>query len=63
MKHIREGGGGYFLKTPILLRFLTYLANLVPLILILPCDDRETDRQMAELFDEANWSFDEFFDL
>ena len=39
----RGGGGVVFLKTPFLLRFLAYLAKFVPSILILPCDDRETD--------------------
>ena len=33
-------GGGMFLKTPFLLRFLANLANFVPPILILPCDNR-----------------------
>ena len=47
-----EGGGGYFLKTPFLLRFLAYLANSVPLILNLPCDDKKT-----EFFDGMAMSF------
>ena len=33
-------GGGMFLKTPFLLRFLANLANFVPPIIILPCDEK-----------------------
>ena len=41
--NVWRGGGRLFLKTPFLLRFLAYLVNFVPFVLILPCDDRETD--------------------